>query len=141
MVGSYSTDSLFWTGTNGSGSTTMYIGNKTIDTSVSDIRLKDNIEPSKIDALKLIGQMDVVDFDWKEGMKERNRGRATGLIAQDVIKYLPQVVIKPDDPEDMWAVEYQHIVPYLIKAVQTQQKEIDDLKARLDKLEQATEGE
>lgn len=75
-----------------------------------------------------IGIGDVVDFDWKQPNPWANRGRATGLIAQDVYEYLPQVVSKPENPDNTWAVEYQHVVPYLIKAIQEQQAEIKALK-------------
>jgi len=91
-------------------------------------------QPSEVNALELVKKMQVKDFDWKKGNKWRERGCATGLIAQEVIKYLPQVVNKPEDPKNAWAVEYQHIVPYLIKAVQEQQVEIEVLKTKVKEL-------
>ncbi|MCB9823626.1 tail fiber domain-containing protein [Candidatus Nomurabacteria bacterium] len=124
---------------NGSGSTTMYIGNASINVTASDRRLKDNIETSNLNALELINRFEVVDFDWKEGTKWADRGRATGLIAQDVYEYLPQVVDKPDDPANTWSIEYHHLVPYLIKGIQEQEQKIEDLQEQLAQLEVDTE--
>jgi hypothetical protein len=112
---------------NGAGSATLYIGNETIDTTASDIRLKENVISTEIDALEVVSRFNIVDFDWKAGTKRAGRGRATGLIAQDVFEYLPQVVNKPTNPDNTWAVEYQHIVPYLIKGIQDQQAQIQVL--------------
>lgn len=127
-IGADSTDVLIDDASNGAGSTTLYIGNETIDTTASDMRLKEDIKPTEIDALAVLNTLEVRDFDWKAG-KRKARGRATGLIAQEVYEVLPQVVHKPNDPEDVWSVDYHHIVPYLIQAVKELQAEVDELKS------------
>ncbi len=113
-----STNNLFDDASTGAGSTTMYIGNASIDVTASDMRLKENIVDSQINALDLLAGLNIKDFDWKVGTKWSGRGRATGLIAQEVYEYLPQVVDKPSDPNNTWSVEYHHLVPYAIKGIQ-----------------------
>ena len=44
-------------------------------------------------------------------------------------EYLPQVVNRPNDPDNTWAVEYEHIVPYLIKGMQEQQAQIQSIQS------------
>lgn len=117
-IGADSDNNLFDDASNRSGSTTMYIGNASINVTASDVRLKENVVGSEVNALELIAGLDVVDFDWREGNKWAGRGRATGLIAQEVYEYLPQVVDRPEDEESTWSVEYHHLVPYLVKGVQ-----------------------
>jgi hypothetical protein len=65
-----------------------------------------------MDALSVLSKLRVRDFDYKEG-QWRDRGRWTGLIAEEVMK-IPELrfAVTPD------AVEYHHLVPTLIKAIQ-----------------------
>jgi len=67
-----------------------------------------------------------------------------GVIAQEAEEALESVGYKNDtalvrvpenEEEEMWSVEYKEFIPHLINVVKSQQAEIDDLKARLDKLE------
>lgn len=138
QIGAYASNNQIDDGTNGTGSTTLYIGNETIDTSVSDERLKTKIEPSKINIMALISKMQVKDFDWLADNPRSKKGKGTGLIAQEVYEYLPQVIKKTDNPKDNWAVEYNALVPYLILAIQEQQKTISkqgvDIKNLNDKI-------
>jgi hypothetical protein len=62
-----------------------------------------------------------------------------GLIAEEVDEIFPQMVPKDKDglPE---SVRYDKLSVILIDIVKKQQKEIDDLKARLDKVEQQNAG-
>ncbi|MFA5158049.1 MAG: tail fiber domain-containing protein [Patescibacteria group bacterium] len=133
-IGGGTTGDLFDDSSNGSSSYTHYIGNRSIDTSASDERMKKNIEESKEDVFKVLNKMRVVDFEWKD--EETPTGKHVGLIAQEVDSYLPQVVRKPSKPEEIgWAVEYHHIVPYLIMAVKELKKENDDLKKKINEIE------
>ena len=129
-VGTYSTDNLIDDASNGAGSATLYIGNKSIVTLASDVRLKENIEPTRIDPFFVLSSLNVVDFDWKEERLSK-RGRATGLIAQDVYEVFPQVVHKPENESDTWAVEYHHIVPVLIQAVKELNERVKHLEGVL----------
>lgn len=97
----------------------------------SSKRYKENIEAITEDEAKKILNVDVVKYDYKEGiMNERSRYNQHGVIAEDVDKIIPQVVeyanIDGTDVPD--AVDYAKFVPYLIKMVQMQQKEIEELR-------------
>lgn len=82
-----------------------------------------------------VGKVDHTDPD----LKKMNI-REFGLIAQDTIIILPEVVthIKCNEPSDLnadWAsayeIDYARIVPILIAAIKEQQIEIDKLKNKL----------
>lgn len=59
-------------------------------------------------------------------------GREIGFIAQEVEQVLPDVVVT--DKEGYKSVAYQNVIPVLVEAVKTQQKQIDGLNARVQRL-------
>jgi hypothetical protein len=145
-IGANSTNNEIDDSTQGAASTTLYIGNESITTS-SDMRLKENIEDSQIHALDLVDKFRVVDFTWADPSDTseygRNyRGKYTGMIAQETVKVAPWIINDQgggrDCPQcstgDMcdvhipWHVEYQHLVPTLIKAIQELNSEVQQLK-------------
>jgi len=105
--------------------------------STSDIRYKKNIET--IDgALEKVQALRGVTFDWdndafeeKENTKKPNfTERATGVIAQDVEKVLPEAVRENED--GFKNVAYGNMVGLLIEAIKEQQEQIDALKEQLN---------
>ena len=92
-------------------------------TAFSDERLKANIETIP-DALEKVKALRGVTFD-KDGK------RGLGVIAQEVEKILPEVVM---DGEEYKSVAYGNIVGVLIEAVKEQQKQISELKEKIDGL-------
>jgi hypothetical protein len=96
----------------------------------SDIRLKENIEPIT-DAISKLGQLNGVTYDWKDS--QRGTEQQVGVIAQDVEKVLPQVV--HTDEQGYKTVEYSKLTSLLIEAVKEQQKQIDELKNKVELLE------
>ncbi|HEX8460415.1 MAG TPA: hypothetical protein VF623_03260, partial [Segetibacter sp.] len=56
-----------------------------------------------------------------------------GLIAQDVKKLIPEVVIG-DVTKEKLGMNYAELVPVLINAIKEQQKQIEDLKKQVEKL-------
>lgn len=120
---------------NGLSSSTLYIGSQAIMVSISDRRLKNNIEDTHVLPFDVLNKLRIVDFDWISKEDQKKRGRTTGLIAQDVYEILPQIVNKPDNPQDYWSVEYHHLVPYVVKALQDLKRENDILHERLATLE------
>ena len=56
---------------------------------------------------------------------DTNGRPSIGLIAQDVLKVLPEVVIKGDE---YYTLSYANIVAILIEAIKELKKEIDELK-------------
>lgn len=60
---------------------------------------------------------------------------ALGLIAQEAIKVIPEIVDVPNDPELMMGIEYNGVIPVLVKAIQEQQTMIKALEAKIAALE------
>jgi hypothetical protein len=86
----------------------------------SDERLKENIETIQ-NPLQKVTAMRGVSYKFKETEKQE-----VGVIAQEVEKILPEVVI--DATDGYKAVKYQNMVGLLIEAIKEQQKQIDELK-------------
>ena len=94
---------------------------------VSDARLKLNIQETKEDTGSIIDELRVVEFDWNSRM-EKVLGRThepIGLIAQEVEQVLPRMVthMKVDD-EDICALHYPALIPYLLKEIQELRKRV-----------------
>lgn len=103
----------------------------------SSKRIKENIEEmSKEEAGKIL-LLNPVTYDYKN--KENGTG-CRGLLAEDVAPIIPSCVIGDvncaDDDEkaiESIGIDYSKLVPYLIKMVQMQQDEINELKHILNK--------
>ena len=91
-------------------------------TAYSDERLKTNIET--LDSKKAL-QMRGVSFI-KDGVE------GSGVIAQEIEEIAPELVLTADDEMGTKSVAYGNLVGYLIETVKDQQKQIDELKQRLD---------
>ncbi len=57
------------------------------------------------------------------------------MIAEEVGKVLPEIVVYEANGVDANGMDYSKITPLLLEAIKAQQKEIELLKARLEKLE------
>lgn len=110
----------------------------------SSRRYKENIiDISEEDTRKLL-DVRVVRYDYKDGIVEGDTHKYNqhGVIAEEVVEILPEVVSYaiPYGQEDEFdepvpdAVDYSRFVPYLIKMVQMQQKEIEELKNEISKI-------
>ena len=126
----------------GTGTTTTYIGNAAITTS-SDVRLKENIEDTKRNAIEILGNLRVVDHTWNDPTdtcenNRNSRGVWMGLIAQEAIDHIPWLVNKPLSDEDergnpqYWHMDYGYSVPLLIKAIQELSAELNELKQKVN---------
>jgi len=98
----------------------------------SDGRLKKNIEtiPNSLD---VVARLRGVNYEWKQGAdpeRDLPEGEQIGLIAQEVQQVVPQAVT--EQPNGFLAVDYSRLVPLLIEAVKSQQKEIDDLRSLVE---------
>jgi len=94
----------------------------------SDARLKKNIEPIT-DALEKVKQISGYTF-------ERNdiEGRFAGVIAQEVIEVLPEVVVA--DKEGMYSVAYGNITALLVQALKEEVAKREQLELRLSRFEE-----
>jgi hypothetical protein len=105
-------------------------------TTVSDKQFKKNVIPIQ-NGLSIVKQLQGVEFDWDKEYAEK--GHDIGFIAQDVqkIKGLESVVkkhynIRTDD--EALTVSYEKITTVLVEAIKEQQKQIDELKKKLEEL-------
>jgi hypothetical protein len=99
-------------------------------TAFSDVRLKEDIRTID-NAMDKIVQITGYTFTRSDLDDDK---RYAGVIAQEVQHVLPEVVEKSED--GMLSVAYGNLVALLIEGMKEQKKEIDDLKKRLDKVEE-----
>jgi hypothetical protein len=97
----------------------------------SDIRLKKNIQPLK-NSLECILKLNPVRYDWKTDADSKD-GKQIGFIAQELEKYLPELV--DTDVDGMKSITYSTLTSVLTGAIQEQQKQIEELNTRLTALE------
>jgi hypothetical protein len=115
----------------------------------SSIKLKTNIKAIE-GALATVQSLRGVAYDWKDSGEHD-----IGLIAEEVGKVLPEIVIYEENGIDAKALDYSRLVPVLIEAMKEQQQILDEqgaqiaavqadnhqLEARLAALEEAISGE
>lgn len=87
----------------------------------SSIAFKENINPIE-NALDQITKLIGVTYDRKD-----TRVHEAGLIAEDVDKILPDLVSR-DDNGNPYGIKYTKLTAYLIEAIKSLKKEIEDLK-------------
>jgi hypothetical protein len=90
----------------------------------SDYRLKEDLR--EIKGLEKISAIKVYDFKWKD-----NEFRMDGVLAHELQEVLPYAVSGIKDEERMQQVDYSKLVPVLVKAIQEQQSQIEELKTLL----------
>lgn len=102
------TANQFFTASAGASSTTMYIGNASIDVTVSDQRLKNVLRSSNQNATAILGNIPIVDFTWKADKAAQLAARSDtpwiGLTAQQLYEILPQFVVKPPGADNLNAL-------------------------------------
>lgn len=118
----------------------------TLSYSSSSRRVKKNIRDMTEDEAKKLLDIDIIKFDYKEFWNDGKKNQS-GLIAEDVIKIIPEAVhirkdYDPNQPVDEEfnfppEVEYTKFVPYLIKMIQIQENRINELEAEIKVLKGA----
>jgi hypothetical protein len=104
----------------------------------SDFRLKKNIVTLSNGIDTILG-LNPVKFNWLDNyVKDENNKDLLGFIAQEVVKIIPEAVESFSDGSDIiladrvvknpLRVNEKFIIPYLVKAIQEQQKQINELK-------------
>lgn len=112
----------------------------------SSIRFKDHVTPLA-GALDGLLKLDGVRFDWKPEYAATRPGREhdLGFVAEDVEKVFPELVFRDADG-NVTGMDYSRLTAVAVAAIKEQQarfdadkaakqREIDDLKARLERLE------
>lgn len=111
----------------------------------SDMRYKTNVKPLKY-GLEEILKLNTITYNWKDNnignktFSEEEKETKIGLSAQELLKIIPDVVKThswvPIDEKGNYkhikneklGVNYSEIIPILIKAIQEQQEQINELK-------------
>jgi hypothetical protein len=101
----------------------------------SDSRLKENIVNIP-NALDRVAKLKGVRFDWCDSYIEERGGEDgyfikkhdTGLIAQDVLQVLPEVVREKKD--GYLGIQYDKLVGLLVEAIKELRKEVNELKSK-----------
>ena len=127
--------------------TAVYAVNGTIQT--SDAREKENIKSIPYGLAEIL-KLRPVSYNWRPSY--RDNSTKLGLIAQEVLPVMKELVYNPKDTEpelikdeqgnlvknpnyvDRYGVNYSELIPVLIKAIQEQQKQIEELKLTVESL-------
>ena len=97
----------------------------------SDLRLKSNITPLA-NSLATVMQLNPVHYMKKSSLASTAYSREeNGFIAQEIQKILPFVVTEGTDENKLLSVDYNSFIPMLTKAIQEQQKQIEDQNAKI----------
>ena len=96
-------------------------------TAYSDERLKDNIETIE-NGLAKVNELRGVSYT-------KDNKKSIGVIAQEVEKVLPEVVITGNTEDKFKSVDYGRLTAVLIEAIKEQQEQIETLTAKVKKLE------
>lgn len=105
-------------------------------TTYSSRRFKSNIRPLS-EALDKILALDGVRFDWRGSNRP-----SIGLIAEEVGKVFPELVVYEENRRDARSLDYSKLVAVLIEGMKEQQSQIEKLEEKLDHLTRVgTQGE
>ena len=97
---------------------------------ISDARLKTNITDLKY-GLRTILSIRPVKYNWKDGIEKDTK---IGFLAQELRQVIPEVVVG-DETKETLAVNYTELIPVLVKAIQEQQQQIEQLRKKIIALE------
>ena len=102
----------------------------------SDERYKDITGDA--DGLNLISKLKPIKYKWKEGSDLGDGTETQGFGAQsykqafdDVGSHPRGVSVPEDEDTEKWTLDYTHLVPNLVKAIQELETEVTNLRARL----------
>lgn len=71
-------------------------------------------------------------FDWDE---EHGGHHDVGMIAEEVGKVLPEIVVYEENGIDADGMDYSKLTPLLVEVAKAQQKLIEELTKRIEELE------
>jgi hypothetical protein len=111
----------FINGTAGTGGSITSNGLVISYNTTSDYRLKQDLKDYS--GLELVSAIKTYDYEWK-----LDKSRMYGVMAHELQEVIPYAVLGEKDAEEMQQVDYSKIVPVLIKAIQEQQAQIEQLK-------------
>jgi hypothetical protein len=99
-------------------------------TALSDINKKKDFEDSTIGLNAILGLKPTL-YRMKD---EEGSEKHLGFIAQEIKEFIPQAYVQTKgQKEDFIGLDYQAITATLVKAIQEQQKQIEELKLKINK--------
>jgi hypothetical protein len=101
----------------------------------SDRRLKNRINEIGNEVIERYLNLRPINYFWNQD-KPRDTNLQYGLIAQEVEKLFPEIVLTASDSMQTKSVNYQALHAISLKVIQTQQIEIDALKKKQLDMEQ-----
>jgi len=101
-------------------------------TNVSDLRLKDDIEPLEN---ILPNSMEIQTYKFHMKSDKENKVEKIGVIAQELKEIFPSLV-EYDTLADLYTVNYASLSVVALKALQEQQAQIKALSSKLDQLKE-----
>jgi hypothetical protein len=104
----------------------------------SDRRIKRDIAPTQVNGLEIINNLELIEFKWEPKFSTYQETNKIGFLAQNCENVYPEMVSENEHKDydfDIKNVMKGELIPVLVKAMQEQQKIIEDLQARLEKLE------
>lgn len=104
----------------------------------SDARWKENVTPIE-GALAKVLRLDGVTYDFRHSEYPEMRfpgGTQIGFIAQAVEQVVPELVVTNSDGYK--GIAYQNMTPLLVEAIKEQQREIERLRAIVERLDSST---
>jgi hypothetical protein len=99
---------------------------------ISDQNRKTDITQTSVDALDIIKNLGVYSYKYTDG-ETKGKKHSAGFIAQELQALYPDAVHVT--PDGNYATNRTALIPVLVKALQEQQKTIEDLLARIEALE------
>ena len=109
------------------------------NTGVSDIRLKDNVVDSEVNALETVNRMQVRQFDWKKGGHQN-----IGFVADELEEIDPNLALGGGYDEngemDVKQINTSYLLNYAIKAIQELSATIKEQSCKIRELEEKLDG-
>ena len=114
-------------------------------TGASSRQIKDNIHSLTDQDISNFMKLNAVSFNYKPKFKIEGYDLSYGLIAEEVLELYPNLVKIPKNykkeefdiekgyNQPFITIHYEGFIPLLIKMVQKQQKEIEELRAKINK--------
>jgi predicted type IV restriction endonuclease len=115
-----------------------------VTTSTSSARYKENIT-SKLSAElnpERLYDLPIVEYNYKAECADKalTEGTQIGITAEDIEKYYPNALIRNKDGEaESW--QDRILIPAMLKLIQNQKAEIDNLTKRIERLEKLIGGD
>lgn len=95
----------------------------------SDLTLKTNISELSMPLEKILN-IEGKNYTWK---KDENNVVQSGLIAQQVEEYIPEVIVTNKE-NNIKTINYNGIIPYLVEGMKEQQRQIESQKSEIEEL-------